>query len=161
MGEYRVAQICLNGHVISDSIDKCPEHNERFCSICGEETTNNCPRCSQPIRGYYHVDGVIDLQHKYQPPSFCHNCGFPFPWTEKIIETATELMKRSGNLTDEELKQFEEDLGELTKDTPQVRLSASRFKGFLEKVGPTIANGVREMIVDVISETAKRSIWGS
>ena len=36
MGYYHTAQICLNGHVITDSYDKNPEFRQNYCDKCGQ-----------------------------------------------------------------------------------------------------------------------------
>jgi hypothetical protein len=33
-------------------------------------------------------------------------------------------------------------------------------KAFMSKVGKEIASGVRDILVDIVSETAKKAIWG-
>ncbi|MCS4463379.1 DUF2321 domain-containing protein [Clostridium botulinum] len=30
MGSYRIAQICLNGHIVTDSYDTTPQFGENF-----------------------------------------------------------------------------------------------------------------------------------
>lgn len=159
MGYYRVAEVCPNGHVSTDSADAHPELREKFCSKCGQETITKCPSCNASIRGDYFVEGVFG-GGRYEPPAFCFNCGKPFPWTEAIISGATELVEVSGKLSDEELVQFKNDLSELTKDSPRVQVASFRFNKVMSKVGTSIADGVKEIVVDVLSEAAKKAIWG-
>lgn len=159
MGVYRTAEICLNGHVSTSSADTSPELRETDCSKCGEPTITQCPNCQSSIRGYYNVPGVLSLQ-KYNCPSFCHNCGKPFPWTERYLQAASELMELSGKLEGAELTQFKADLNSLVKDTLQAKVASFRVKTFMSKVGKEIASGVRDILVDIVSETAKKAIWG-
>ena len=159
MGIYRVAEVCPNGHVITDSADVYPEQREKFCSKCGEATITQCPSCRTNIRGDYYVEGVFAVS-EYHPPAYCFNCGNPFPWTERKIEGAIELLQASGNLSEEELEQAKEDLSELTKDSPKVQVASVRFKGVMTKVGENIVSGVREIVIDVLSEAAKKALWG-
>ena len=159
MGEYQTAQICPNGHVATDSANRYPEQKERFCSRCGEETLTNCPHCQTPIRGDYYVEGVLAVGG-YEPPGFCHNCGAKFPWTERKISAAVELLEAGGTLSKEELQQFQQDLSELTKDSPKVQVASLRFKNMMKKVGESAASGVRDIVVDILSEAAKKAIWG-
>jgi hypothetical protein len=63
-------------------------------------------------------------------------------------------------LTDSELVQLRTDLTELTKDSPKTQVSSLRFKTAMAKVGSTVAQGVRDIVVDVLSEAAKKAIWG-
>jgi hypothetical protein len=97
---------------------------------------------------------------EYTPPLFCHNCGTPFPWTQRKIDAAVELTEVTTNLSGDEVKQFRSDLEELTKNTPKMQVSAYRFKETMKKVGSATASGVRDIVVDVLSETAKKVIWG-
>lgn len=159
MGVYRIAEICLNGHVTTSSADTSPELREKYCSECGEPTITQCPSCNSNIRGYYDVPNVIGF-FEYKCPSFCHNCGKPFPWTERHIQAASELMELSGKLGESELIQFKADLNSLVKETPQTQVASFRVKTILGKVGKEIASGVRDILVDIVSETAKKAIWG-
>ena len=160
MDTYRVAQVCLNGHVVTALADVQPEHQEAFCSKCGEVTITNCPNCSVFIRGRYQSEYGIWTFGKYQPPAFCHNCGEPFPWTERKIASAVELVEVGANLSPEEMQQFRSDLTELTKDSPKTQVASLRFKKVMGKVGKSIASGVRDIVVDVLTESAKKAIWG-
>jgi hypothetical protein len=161
MGTYRVAEVCPNMHVSTNSADTSPELREKFCSQCGEPTMTQCPSCKASIRGYYYVEGVITLGRGYEPPSFCYSCGSAFPWTERKIASAVELIEVGANLPAEELEQFRADLTELTKDSPKTQVASIRFKKVMAKVGTSVASGVRDIVVDVLSEAAKKAIWGA
>lgn len=159
MGVYRAAEICLNGHVTTSYADVMPDLREKYCSICGEQTITKCPHCDNPIRGSYYEPGFLGTSD-YLKPNFCHNCGRPFPWTERSLHAASELMELSSILGDAELIQFKTDLDSLIKDTPQTKVASFRVKVFLGKVSKEIASGVRDILVDIVSETARKAIWG-
>ena len=159
MGVYRAAEICLNGHVTTSYADVMPDLREKYCSICGEQTITKCPQCDSSIRGSYYEPGFLGTSD-YLKPNFCHNCGRPFPWTERSLHAASELMELSSILGDAELIQFKTDLDSLIKDTPQTKVASFRVKVFLGKVSKEIASGVRDILVDIVSETAKKAIWG-
>jgi hypothetical protein len=155
-----MAEVCPNGHVSTDSADVRPELREKFCSICGETTMTHCPNCKTSIRGGYHVEGVFGFGGEYTPPAFCHNCGQAFPWTERKVDAATDLVETSGKLSSDELAQFRTDLSELTKGSPSVQVASVRFKQTMARVGGAVAGGVRDIVVDILSEAAKKAIWG-
>lgn len=159
MGTYHVAEICPNGHVSTSLADTSPELREKFCSSCGELTMTQCPSCGSTIRGHYIVENVFSFS-EYNPPAHCHNCGSAFPWTVRKVEGAVELVETGGGLTDSEIDQLRNDLTELTKDSPKTQVASLRFKKAMAKVGSTVAQGVRDIVVDVLSESAKKSIWG-
>ena len=50
---------------------------------------------------------------------------------------------------------------EIGRDTPEARNAALRTKSILLKVGGTVGLAVRDVIVQVASETAKRIIFGT
>ncbi|MDQ1274857.1 MAG: hypothetical protein QG610_429 [Euryarchaeota archaeon] len=154
---YDVAQICLNGHTANSSTLESPEFNKDYCDKCGEKTVTFCLHCKTPIRGHYHIPGWIGVI-SYHPPSYCYACGKPFPWIEKKIQAAIELSKEDG-LSEEEAKQFEDSVKDIISDTPRTPLAASRFMKLMGKVGTGTASAIRDIFVDIASETAKKMIW--
>jgi hypothetical protein len=76
------------------------------------------------------------------------------------IEAAQELASEINELTDDERELLAKSIDEIIKDTPKTTVAATRFKKLLAKVGSPIAESFREILVDIISETAKKSIWG-
>lgn len=88
---YDIAQICLNGHVITSATKTAPKLKRRFCDKCGAPTITECPNCGADIRGYYHVPGELTLAATYRLPKFCRDCGVAYPWTESLLEAAHEL----------------------------------------------------------------------
>lgn len=159
MGAYLVAQVCQNGHVATCSADEYPELQERFCSKCGEATIMQCPSCDVSIRGLFQIEGMF-VSRVYAPPAFCYNCGKAFPWTERKIASAVELLEDAADLSPEELQRFRSDLTELTKDSPKTQVASLRLKKIMNKVGTSIASSLRAILCDVLSEAAKREIWG-
>ena len=90
MGHHDIQQVCLNGHQITDNYNRSPEFRKNFCPTCGEKTIHQCPECNHPIKGDYHVDGVIAIGHSTPVPTHCENCGKPYPWTIKKKEIANQ-----------------------------------------------------------------------
>lgn len=77
---YDTMQVCENGHQITSSAVSQPEYQKKRCPKCGAATLTACPKCSTRIPGYHHVPGIVDLCG-VPVPSFCENCGEPYPWT--------------------------------------------------------------------------------
>lgn len=132
---------------------------EPFCERCGEKTLTACPQCNAAVRGRYFEPGVISGMDEYIPPAFCHSCGNQFPWTERAMLAAIELATDSGGLTEEEQKQFAESVQEIAKDTAKTQAAGSRVGRLLKKMGEGTAKAVRDILVDIASETAKKAIW--
>ncbi|MGC8979310.1 DUF2321 domain-containing protein [Caldisericum sp.] len=155
---YDVAQICLNGHVINDCVKRFPNHNKKFCDKCGALTITNCPNCGTEIQGRYHIEGVMDFTG-YTAPAFCPNCGKPYPWTEAKIQAAHDLVQELENISDDEKKILTQSIDEIIKDTPETTLAVTRFKKILLKTKKPIIDAFRNILVDIVSETAKKLLW--
>lgn len=54
-GQYDIAQICPNGHVINAQSRVRPEMNKQFCDRCGEQTLTECENCHKPIQGLHYT----------------------------------------------------------------------------------------------------------
>jgi len=156
MGHYGNAQICLNGHVIT-SIGNDPQFLKKFCSECGAETIMNCKNCNAAIKGLYIGDsfGFPD----YHAPSFCDNCGQPYPWTQSKKQAASELIDFADQLNATEKDELKGSIDDLIKDTPKTALAQMKFKKYASKAGSEIAKGLKDILIDIVSETVKKSIW--
>jgi len=69
-------------------------------------------------------------------------------------------MEVGADLSPGELQQFRSDLTEASKDTPKTQVASLRIRKVLLKVGASVADGVRTIIVDVLSEAAKKMALG-
>jgi len=162
--EYDTAQICLNGHVINSAVKSRPEHNEAFCSRCGSKTITECQSCRCPIRGS-DLDDIYwsthrEYQRNYVSPAFCIQCGAPYPWTERGLEAARELAAELESLDDSEKELLAASLDDIVRDTPKTSAAATRFKRLMAKAGGTAAQAFKHILIDIASETAKKTIWG-
>lgn len=158
MGHYGNAQICLNGHVIT-SIGNDAQFLKNFCPDCGAATIMNCTNCNTPIKGLYIGDsfGFPD----YNAPSFCDNCGQPYPWTKSKKEAAAELIDFSDKLDDNEKQDLKNSIDDLIVETPRTAIAGMKFKKYVSKAGSEIAKGLKDILIDLVSETVKKSIWNS
>lgn len=157
---YDVAQICLNGHIVNDSVRNYPQHSKYFCDKCGAKTITSCQNCKFDTQGHYRVSGVLSLESSYSVPAFCYNCGNPYPWTELKIQTAHELVQEIENLSDEDKNILTQSIDDIVKDSPKTTLAATRFKKIISRTGKEVAGGLRTILIDIVSEMAKKSIWG-
>ena len=112
-----------------------------------------------PIAAIHIVPGVIGIGGGYTIPNFCHNCGKPYTWVEIKLKAARELSDELDGLTVTERDQLKKSLDDIVTDTPQTAVAALRFKRLAAKAGIAAANGLKDILVDIISETAKKLIW--
>lgn len=158
-GWYDIAQICINGHVINTSVKSSPQHNMKFCNICGSSTITNCQSCKTEIRGKHYEKGIWDLTMKYLLPKFCPNCGIPYPWTAVKIKAAQKLAFELDSLTHDERKFLSESLIDIIRDTPEATKAATRVKKLIDKAGKGIKEAFKNILIDIASEAVKKIIW--
>lgn len=160
MGSYDTAQICVNGHIITSSANNSPELKQEYCDKCGERTITKCENCNSRIKGYYRVPGFIGFSD-YEKPKFCDSCGDPYPWTKKQIDAANELVEFTEDLEEEEKEELKGSIKDLLREGPNTEVAQLKFKKYASEAGKEVANGLKDILVDLVSETVKKAIWGN
>jgi len=156
---YDTAQICMNGHVINKMASSSPQSNQKYCAECGVQTITACTDCNSPIRGDYYVPGVFCFSD-YHKPSYCYNCGKSYPWTVASLEAARELADELKKLTIEERQQLKESFPDLVISTPKTVVAETRFKKLMKKAGSEAYDGMKSILIEVVSEAVKKSLFG-
>ena len=154
MGVYRTAEVCVNGHHTTDSLETSPERRSNYCPTCGAETISRCPECSATIRGDYDVPGVV-IFAPYEPPSFCYNCGSAMPWTEAKVRAAQDLIDEVDSLSSEEREILKDSILELTRESPRLELASVRYKRLVRKSGKVVGNALNSIVISIATEAAK------
>jgi len=155
-GSYDLAQICLNGHTINADARRFSQFNQKFCKKCGAATITACRHCKADIRGHNIGGAVLATFHV---PGFCHECGEPYPWVETKIEAARELAKELEELTAEDKETLTKSIDDIVTDSPRTTLGATRFKKMMGKLGKETASVFKDILVSIVSEAAKKTIW--
>lgn len=153
---YHKATICLNGHVLSTY-----EANfQKRCSKCGTETYSNCTNCQSPIHGVVEIKGAVVVgKRSYDLPYYCYECGAPYPWTQKILNNAVELLSLDDGLDDASKDLIKNALPELLVDTPTTPLAVAKYRKGMVHAGQIIKDSMYQLLVDVVSETAKKALF--
>lgn len=154
MGDYDVAQICMNGHVITAAYKDSPERHQNFCKQCGARSTTKCLRCETTIKGYYYPSGVISIP-KYALPSYCISCGGPYPWTQLKVEAIEGLIDLAPGLTEDERKTLKEYLPDIANATPKSELAAVKFKKTIAKSREFGKSILQKTITDLATDQTK------
>lgn len=104
--------------------------------------------------------GIIQpLDGHFSAPSYCPKCGKPYPWTEQRIRAAKNLADEFNELDDDDRKKLKESIDDLVKDSPAAEVAGTRFKKILGKLGTESATMMKNIVVDVLSETAKKILF--
>ena len=155
---FDTAQVCLNGHIITEMAESNPNYKRNFCEECGKKTITSCPKCNEKINGYHHITGVIHSGSS-KPPSYCPSCGKPYPWTKSKIDALKELVKELDEISDDE-KKILSNVDELIVETPKTELASNRFKKTLHKISPESQDMIKKIGINLVCEAAKNLIWG-
>jgi hypothetical protein len=154
---YAPAEVCMNGHPTTGDISEEPELTANFCSSCGSATIRACPHCNGSIRGSHRLSGAPSL-NKYVPPNHCHNCGSAFPWTQSKIVAAKEHAAEIDGLNDGERNQLQVAIDDLVAGGAKTDIAASHFKRLMKRAGQTAGGSLYRLVVDIVSETAKKAL---
>jgi len=150
-----IAQICQKGHLIVGSIKRHADFGAPFCEKCGAPTITSCQKCDWPIRGISPTAWMAD-SGPYRPPSFCGECGTPFPWTKAALDAAKCLADEQNELTADEKTQLKTSIDEMTSDTALTPVAAGKFKTLVKKIGPQAGEMLKSLVLAVATSEAKK-----
>lgn len=90
---WDTARICLNGHVLTAHLSKHPDSGN-FCAKCGAKAIDHCPNCNTPIHGL-----PFNWNNPwFKPPTYCHECGEPYPWAGRVLAVEKDRIIRLTSL---------------------------------------------------------------
>ncbi|WP_231296902.1 DUF2321 domain-containing protein [Mammaliicoccus sciuri] len=153
-GYYMNATICLNGHVSSSS----DANYRKFCKECGESTISNCSKCQSAIQGYFYIPGFLGT-YNYDVPNYCHECGSAYPWTEKILDNAIELVSLDEQLSEEHKSIIKNAIPDLIIESPTTPVAQAKYKKYMTRASDYVQEGSRNLLIDVVSEAVKKSLF--
>lgn len=149
--------VCLKGHQQRDyaKLDELLE-DQGFCTICGSKIITKCPECDQHFLGFNNLTkGYVE-----PIPQYCSKCGAPLPWTLETLKTFDELLDLEDKLSIKEKDKIKGYLPDLINETPSTETKASIVKVYLSNASKTVGALIYNFLVDVVSETAKKTLEG-
>lgn len=157
--DYYTMLACENGHVLTDCLERS-SNDTPYCSKCGAKTISKCPSCGAKIRGDLR-DSMVLTMRMTPAPKYCPECGAPFPWTAASLDALREIAELDDDLDAADAKALVESAETALTDSPKTKIAAMRIKKILGKAGKASAVAIRDLLVDVLAESAKRTIWPS
>ena len=149
MSPYGLGLVCLNGHKIEGNASIDPSKNPKRCSKCGDETITQCPTCKTAILG--------SRGFSWEPAAYCHECGSPYPWTERRQKALAEAVEFAADeLSAEERNALKQSIPNLLAETPQTQVAAARFKKAIDKAGAFGGKVIADTVSKVCVEAAKQ-----
>ncbi len=159
MSYYETAQICKNGHVITDAYTEASDLAKPFCPECGLPTIVKCEHCATAIQGRVHVDSVISSKKMEKSPAYCFNCGKPFPWTQSNIEAVHELLELDSKISADDRKTVRDVLPDLLAETPKTQVAVVKAKSVMGRMDEGTYNAIKVIIGGFASETVKKALF--
>lgn len=161
MSTQYAQSVCLNGHQQSTLV-KWNQEVSGFCEQCGAKLISSCLNCSYPIAGLSDASDsrVLDLtwfSRKVVVPNYCHDCSKPYPWTQTRIQATQEIIDLS-ELDETDKQDFKSSIKDLLVDTPKTKIAAFKYNKYIKKMGEFAGNSLKEVLVVIASEAAKKSI---
>ena len=83
-----------------------------------------------------------------------------FSWTQIALDAAKELAEELDGLTPDEREIVQESIADLVRDSPRTEMAAVRLKRLLRKTGGGAASAMKNIIVSVATEAAKKALLG-
>lgn len=154
---YQILRVCSNGHITNYTLIPFNDADSKFCTECGEPTIARCQNCKAPIQGGSNNPYVVVIAELIAP-QFCQYCGKPFPWTQSQLHAAKQLIQLEGRLSQKEKETLKVTLDDIISENPRTKLSAIKFKYIITKTG--ITKPLRDIVVDIASDTAKKILLG-
>jgi hypothetical protein len=151
---FDIALICKNGHLINSSELEFPSSNTEYCKECGAKTIDECKYCNSKIQGAVNNG----FYHEFEMPNYCHKCGKPYPWTEERLKALNETIDIMDELSSQEKLELKKNIQDITTYTPRTTLAALKIKKVSPKIGKEIWNSAKEIIIQVGTETALKSM---
>lgn len=155
---HSTQRTCLKGHVIDNEAGELGGDPQLWCHICGAETIDKCPSCDGPLRGH---KKYTPLRPDPKPDDYCVHCGRALPWTASRQEALREIAKHIDKLTEDDRRALAELLPDLvcSTTTPSTEVAVVKMKSLLKKGGAVFTDAARNVLADVISETARKALF--
>jgi len=77
-----------------------------------------------------------------------------------MLEAAKELADELDGISDEEKEKLKETFKDLVSEGPKTKLAETRFNKIMKKVGKEGLDGMRSILIDIVSETVRKSLFG-
>jgi hypothetical protein len=82
------------------------------------------------------------------------------PWTKAKLDAARELVEFGDKLPTKGKELLKNTLDDIIAENPKTEMAAIKFKHTMSTMGQETANALRDITVDIASETAKKILLG-
>lgn len=155
--------VCNNGHILEATLASATDL-PRDCPLCAALLIAACPGCREPILGVpvpargSSADDFRSGPVPFAAPRYCHCCGRPFPWTERVVSAVRAAIRQIGALDAHERDQLRRSIDHIIHETPQTRLAVLRINAVLSRIGGESASALRELILSIAGDGVKQHL---
>jgi hypothetical protein len=120
-----------------------------------------CPSCSASILGEYDSPNVAVISFRgWKPPAHCHQCGKPYPWTERRAAALADAIDEVDELSQIERDKLKQSIPDVLSKTPGTDTAVARFKKAIKKGGDVGGKLLSDVLAKVAAEVVTKSITG-
>lgn len=101
---------------------------------------------------------MISFGDEFDIPKHCHECGNLYPWTQRKIDAAKEFTDELDKLSKEEKDILKQSIEDIISNKPNSDAAVLRFKKLVAKAGNTAYEGLKDILISVLTEAAKKKM---
>ncbi|MBL8759991.1 MAG: DUF2321 domain-containing protein [Phycisphaerae bacterium] len=161
---YYEGLVCENAHKVARRTFGNHAEGTEYCDQCGAKAHCQCPSCRKMIRGG-EVPATIDNRRNasaddktWPLPWYCYACGQAYPWTQRKIDAAQQLVDELEELTTFEREGLKTSIPDLMSQTPNSDLAAIRWRQAIGKVSAISQQILVKLLADIAAESIKKAL---
>lgn len=94
----------------------------------------------------------------WNPASHCHECGAPYPWTQRRSEALAETIEELDGLDADERDRLKRSIPDILVETPKSQTAGLRFKKAIAKLGSASGKVLSDALARVAADAVKSSL---
>ena len=127
------------------------QDSTEFCQVTLEST--------KVTKFYPDTNVTFEIgENQEKVPKYCYNCGKMYPWTKSKLQALNEVIDLADELEDDDKNELKEASELISTDTPRTQVGVLKIKKYTDKIGGAIGEKLQDLIVDIASETAIKSM---
>jgi hypothetical protein len=111
----------------------------------------------EKIRGSCHVSGVVSFS-LWNVPTHCHECGKPFPWTERKTAAIAEAVEKLYEVSETERDKARRSVLDFWNKMPSTKAVIVRFKKAIGRASTIAIAVLKEILIRLATEALARAL---
>ncbi len=132
-----------------------PSDTPKSCSDCGATVLRECsgghPIAVERLSGQFGQDYYAP---NWKPPSYCAECSRAFPWTERRIQAAAEVVDALEGLSPGDRVELKALFPDLLRDGPRTQVAALKWRAAMTKAKDVGKTAIEQAVIGVATTGA-------